>query len=68
MLIAEYEVTFVCKKKVRFETEERNASCLSHMAKDRLLKSSKKKKVYEKLLHNKLGLKITIVKFKTSFF
>jgi hypothetical protein len=33
MLIAEYEVTFVCKKKVKFETEERNASYLSHMAK-----------------------------------
>ena len=43
MLIAEYEVTFVCKKKVRFETEERNASYLSNMAKRQALEEFKEK-------------------------
>lgn len=57
MLIAEYEVTFVCKKKVRFETEESNASYLSHMAKRQALEKFKEKESIREIAAQQIGVK-----------
>ena len=57
MLIAEYEVTFVCKKKVKFETEESNASHLSHMAKRQALEEFKEKECVREITAKQIGIK-----------
>lgn len=57
MLIAEYEVTFVCKKKVKFKTEERNASYLSHIAKRQALEEFKEKESIREITAKQIGVK-----------
>ena len=57
MITAEYEITFVCKKKVKFETEERNINYLSHMAKRQALEEFKEKESVREITARQIGVK-----------
>lgn len=57
MIAVEYEVTFVCKKKVRFETEESNVSYLSHIAKTQALEEFKEKECIREITAKQISIK-----------